>query len=186
MANIDPDMVPDMWDIALIGPTYTPGIAKISPGAALKIKWDKKPATGTSGATTKLTGEEVNEFTLTVKFWPGVNGQSGFEQRFKWENEILPLLKEAKKGKSAISFYHPAVSDEPMNVQAVVPEEIGVYEQDDAGVWSVSVKLIEFRPPKPATGSPKGAKKKPGDTPLDENEKKIAALTKQLKELANE
>lgn len=180
--GVDPDIIPEAWDFALIGGEATPGLCKVSQGGRV-FKWDKKPGFGSAGVTTKLTGIEPGTFTTTFMFYDGVTGDTATVQRDRWELVILPILKQAETGKTAIPFYHPAVSGPPMNISAAVPEHIGILEQDDAGVWSVVVKWSEFGKPKAASGTPKAAKTK-GATAKSENEKQIEALTKELKELA--
>lgn len=184
MSDLDPALVPDAWDTALIGPAITPGVCVITQGGR-QLKWDKKAGYGTAGATTKLTGIEPSTFTMKVTFYEGINGLTSAQQRAAWESDILPQLVEAESGKKAIQFYHPAVSEPPCSIHAVVPEDVGTYEQDGDGAWSVTVKFLEFKKPKPAAGTPKAAKPKNAPAALDENEKRIADLTKQLKELAN-
>lgn len=179
--DIDPELVPDAWDIALIGPYGTPGLVELSQGG-VKLKWDKKPGFGTAIGTTKLTGIQPGEFTLKIRFVNGVLGFTSAQQRFFYETQILPLIETAKTGKQAIPFYHPAVSEPPMRITAVVPEEIGIYEQDNDGVWSVTIKFSQFGKPKAAAGTPKSAA---GKTVLDANEQKIKELTADLKALAD-
>ncbi len=182
MSELDPDIIPEAWDNALLGTTITPGLITLSQGGRV-LKWDAKPGLGQSGATTKLTGIEAGEFEMTIEFWDGVLGTSAAEQRTHWETQCLPLLKEAESGKFAIEFYHPAVSEPPMNVRSVVPKKIGMYEQDkQTGVWKVTCSMLAYGKPKPASGTPK-ASKAALPAPLDPNEKKIAQLTQQLKEL---
>lgn len=181
--GVDPDVIPEAWDFALIGGEATPGLCKISQGGRA-FKWDKKPGFGSAGATTKLTGIEAGTFTMTISFYDGVTGDSATTQRDRWELVFLPMLKQAETGKTAIPFYHPAVSGPPMGIKAAVPEHVGILEQDDAGTWSVVVKWSEFGKPKAAAGTPTAAKTK-GATAKTENEKQIEALTKELKSLAD-
>lgn len=183
MSELDPDLVPEAWDNALVGDTITPGICTISQGGRV-LKWDKKPGFGVNGATTKLTGIEAGEFEMRVDFYDGVLGMTAAEQRTMWEEQILPKLQEAESGKVAIEFYHPAASEAPSFIRAVVPEKVGWLEQDKSdGHWFVVCKFSTFNKPKPATGTPKKAKKADSDQPLDANQKKIDQLTDELKKL---
>lgn len=186
MSGIDPDLIPEAWDFAIIAGHSTPGLCTISQGGRT-LKWEKKAAFGKAGATTKLTGIEPGEFQLTIRFYdePGV---TAIESRAFYEQVTLPALQEAESGKKALDFYHPAVSEPPCNIVAIVPQKLGIYEQDSDGTWSVTHSLLQYGKPKAAVGAPSGSgKKKPQkETALDENEKKIAALTKELKGLAAE
>lgn len=183
MSELDPDIYPEAWDNALIGDKITPGICIIS-GGARNLQYDKGKGYGTSGATTKFVGADLTEFDLKIIFVDGVFGLSAVEQRAQYEAEILPQYKACEDGKTALYFYHPAVSEPPINVTAVVPKKIGQYERE-GDVWVVKTTFTNFSPPKPAAGTPKGAKKKPagGGEPLDENQKQIEALKKELASL---
>lgn len=182
MSEIDPDIIPDLWDFCLIGGHSTSGICEITQGGRV-LKWEKKAGFGSAGATTKLTGIEPGEFQIKISFYDKVFGQTAKEQRDYHEQTILPLLKEAEAGKKSLDFYHPAVSEPPMSCTAVVPQKVGIYEQDSNGLWTVTISMLQYLKPKPAVGAPAGAKKKQQPAALDENEKRIQELTKQLKEL---
>jgi hypothetical protein len=187
MSDPDPDLFPQAWDFALIAGISTTGVCTITQGGRV-LKWDKKPGFGSAGATTKLTGIDPGEFQMRLEFFDGFQGITAAEARTFWEETMLPVLKKAEDGKQAIEFYHPAVSGAPMFCTQVVPQKVGIYEQDGNGTWSVTVSFLQYGKPKPAVGAPKGAAKKSPPQPqvLDENEKRIQDLTKQLKTLADE
>jgi hypothetical protein len=154
----DPELAEIAWAFAVIGGVATPGLCEISAGARV-LKWDAAKGYGTSGATTKFVGADLSKFTLKISFYDRVFGLSSFEQRLKWFDEIVPILKTAESGKTAIEFYHPAVSDDPINVRAVVPEKIHQLVQEGE-LWTVRVDFVQYVKAKPAAGKPAASAKK--------------------------
>lgn len=182
----DPDVVPAAWDQALIGSLGTPGLCTIS-GASRLLKWDVAEGTGTSDGPTKLKGGRRAPFKMRLHFLDGVRGESGADQRYRWQTEFLPILKQAETGKVAIEFYHPAVSADPIGVTAVVPSEIGQLVQDSDGSWSVTVEFTPFVKPKPASGKPSQAtKKNQQPSAADQAEKELQGATKAFQDALNE
>jgi hypothetical protein len=183
MTAVDPDIIPELYDFAMIAGHATPGLCQISQGGKV-LKWDSKPGFGQDGATIKLTGIEPGEFDMKLIFYHVQDGVPGWDSRNLYLTQILPELESTADGKKAVDFYHPLVSEPPMNVTAVTVKKFGVLEQDGDGTWSVTHKLMRWYPPKKAGGAPNGAKKKDKkEDVLDENQKRIEELTKELKEV---
>jgi hypothetical protein len=181
MAMPDPELAHLAWDYALIDGLVTPGLAVVTK-ASRKIKWDDAKGAGTSGATSKFVGDELSEFDLTLQFVDGVRGETAFEQRYRYQEQIVPRLELAALGKQACDFYYPSVSEPPVNVRACVPTEIGAIEF--AGdFWQVVISFKQYRKPKPASGTPSGTKKTKAPTAKDAQDLEIEALTAQWKAL---
>lgn len=174
----DPELAHLAWDYAQLDSLVTPGLASVSKGAR-KIKWDNGKPAGSSGATSKYVGDELTAFDLTLRFVEGVRGESAFEQRYRYQTEIVPRLELAAQGKNAIDFYYPSISEPPINVRAVVPTEIGALEFAD-DFWQVTISFQQYRKPVAASGKPGGAKKSNKPKPDAE----IDALTLELQQLA--
>lgn len=186
---IDPSTDPDAWDYAVLGGIPTPGLCIIK-GASKVLGWDKRKGQGTSGASTVYTGDELTEFSMRLELYPGVRGLDLRTQLDVIDQELLPVLAAASSGKSAVDFYHPAVADPPVDVRAVVPVDLGQLEQE-GDLWTWTVKFLQFKKPKPAIGKPSASKSKGGTskdqtTAKDAIDEEIEALTKQVKNAANE
>ena len=137
----------------------TPGIARVSNGKAT-YKWDAQAGTGKSGATSVYTGDDLTEITVRLEFSDEVRGLTAKEQRREWFDAIVPILERSADGKTAIEFYHPAVSGPPINLTSVVTKEIGQLQVEDNGLTWVEFTLLKFAKPKPKpAGKPAGAKK---------------------------
>ncbi len=175
--SANPILQPELWDVAQLGGVSTPGIAEVT-GAALVRSWDVRKGYGTSGATTVYTGDQPAKFSLKLTFWLA-------DQVDAYNDQIVPLLEAAPKGaKKALDFYHPAASERPQNIRAVVVEDVGQLVQSGDGLWTVEIKLLQYRAPKAAIGKPAGAAGNKATTPAPSAaDNMIAKLTDQLKKL---
>lgn len=182
---IDPDLNPEAYDQAIIGGVPTLGIATVSGGKAL-WSWDSKKGSGKSGASTVFTGKDLSDCVLKITFADGAQGLSQADQISQFVEQIVPILQTSATGKTAIDFFHPSVSLEPINLTSVVVKSIGQIEMQDNGLKTVTVELLQYVKPKPArVGKPSGsASKTPaGSTAQDAMDKEIEALTQEVKEL---
>lgn len=169
---VDPELNPDAWDYAILSGIPTPGICKISNGAKV-LNWDERKGYGTSGAASVFTGDKLARFVMRIEFYDGVRGLSSSDARLVWEQELLPVLEAASDGKTAIDFYHPSVSEKPVDVRAAVPEEIGQLTQE-GDLWTVEVKFLQFRKPQPKIGKPTGSTASKGaETAKDQTDREI-------------
>lgn len=185
MTWIDPDRFPEAWEQAIIGGVPTLGLATVS-GGAYVLGWDAKKGTAKSGASTVFTGRELSECTLKITFADGAQGLSAEDQINQWDEQIVPILTQSENGKTAVDFYHPSVSEPPIELTSVVVKEIGQIQVQGDGLRTVEVKLLKYVKPKPApAGKPSGsASKSPGaPTAKDAMDQQIEDLTGQVKEL---
>lgn len=175
MTAVDVEDDPTTWDIVLLANIGTPGHARVRGGKAI-YKWDAQAGTGKSGATTIFTGEDLSELTVRLEFADGVRGLSAKEQRAEWFNVVVPILEKSADGKTAIDFYHPAVSEPPVNFTAVVTKEIGQLEVEENGLTWVEFTLLKYVKPKPKpAGKPAGAKKNTEQPTAQDDAKEAAA-----------
>lgn len=156
----------DVYMVVVLAGVQSPGHCTLS-GAALTNRWEEKEGDGQDGDSTTLKGRKNNHFTVTFELWdePGL----GIDHFATWDREFLPLLKSSTTTTplSALDIYHPDLAR--LGISAVQVEEIGQLVHDGQGGATVAVKFLEFRPPKPKSGTPGGSKSgggsKPGDAP---------------------
>ncbi len=186
MTAVDIEQDPITWDMVVLGGHATPGVARLSGSKAL-YKWDSKAGVGKAGASTVFTGQDLPSVTVRLSFADGIRGLTAREQRREWKDRIVPILQRSADGKTAIDFYHPQVSDEPIGLRSVVTKSIGPIEYTDNGSTSVEFELLAYRKPKAArVGSPSGSRSNSanGSVAKDETDAEIEALTQQLQDAA--
>jgi len=150
-----PDDYPDAWSTVVLAGVATPGVAEVS-GGTVSYKWDKKQSKGASGATSTFKGREISKpsfkLHLCRDYYLGVDHVAAYLER------VLPVLQGAMRANKpqALDAYHPAWAAN--GIGALVIEEIGQLESKGNGLWTVEIKCSEYRPPKPAGGTPKGSK----------------------------
>lgn len=162
----DPINDPELFDSLELGGVRSPGVVKIS-GHDFVVEWDVKEASGQAGATTTLKGIKLGRFTATFFLADGedIAAWPAFAEVI--ESTVLPRPH-------ALEVYHPDLSVQ--GIDACVLESFGGAVHDGGGGQTITVKFIEYSPPKPKGGSPNGATKKgdPNKAALDE----LEALTK--------
>ncbi|MEZ4375506.1 MAG: hypothetical protein R3B07_32140 [Polyangiaceae bacterium] len=186
MTAVDVEDDPVVWDRAVLGGHGTPGHITVSGGAA-SYNWDAKAGTGKSGATTVFTGDDLTEITVRLEFADGIRGLSAKEQRREWFDVIVPILQRSADGKTAIEFYHPAVSEPPINLTAVVTKKIGQLQIEENGLTWVEFTLLKYVKPKPKpAGKPAGAKANAYGPPTaqEQHDAEIEKLTGYVNEAA--
>ncbi|MEZ4230894.1 MAG: hypothetical protein R3B89_17095 [Polyangiaceae bacterium] len=160
MTWVDPDKHPEAWEQAIIGGVPTLGLATVS-GGKYSLGWDAKKGTAKSGASTVFTGKDLSECTLTIRFADGAQGLSASDQVSQFVDQIVPILQKSENGKTAVDFYHPSVSEPPIELTSVVVKTIGQIETQDDGLKTVTVELIQFKKPRAAkVGKPAGSESK--------------------------
>lgn len=144
----DPLTSPDTWDVVLVNAAPSPGTARVV-GASEPRKWDKQDGTAQSGATIKFNGDGLAEFSVILTFWEAAHFT-------EWSTFKRVLRAPDGDRSKALDIYHPALED--LGVSAVVVTEIGQIEPaGEDGMWSVAIKFLQYRAPKPASAVPKGS-----------------------------
>lgn len=169
----------ELYESIVLAGVASPGRVTLS-GHDRVIGWDVKKGAGQSGATTTRTSEDPVEFTCTFYLVKDVS--QGIDDFQAWPS-FLKVLRStvAEKEPKALDVYHPDLASN--DIKSVVLKSVGGTVHDGKGGQTIAVKLLEYRPPKPKGGTPKGSKttaKKttapdPNQAALDE----LARLTKQ-------
>jgi hypothetical protein len=143
MATYNPIANPFEHDLALIGGAITPGLVKIE-GLSSKQKWDVKEGKGEKGATITYGGDSLSKFSLRCTLWESAH----FDV---WAQNIKPVLATSwAPPHPAVDIWHPELVER--GVRSVVVEDISQFTANGDG-FDIVVKCIEYRAPKPATGT---------------------------------
>ncbi len=169
---------PDLFDVIVLAGVRSPGKVTLS-GHDRAVDWDIKKGNGQVGATMTKKGEDPVEFTAT--FYLVQDLGQGIDDFAAWDafHALIDSTVNGKKPK-ALDCYHPDLAAN--GIKSVVKKSVGGVVHDGKGGQTVTVKLIEYRPPRKAGGSPSGSttgakKADPNQAALDE----LAKLTAQYK-----
>lgn len=131
----------------------SPGYAEVL-GASAPRDWDVRKGPFMSGAWLAYTGDNLAKFTVRLHLW-------GPPDLFPEWIAFSKLLEKPPSGLSpaalssfALSIDHPLLNSSPVNISSVVVEDASQWTQDDLGEWTMDIKFIQFRAPKPAGGKP--------------------------------
>jgi hypothetical protein len=130
--------------VLVIGTLTTPGSVVLS-GHDRNEDWDVQAAKGSTGASSKLNGKPIARFSATFSLaGDGEDEVDDFEQ---WET-CQRLLESTVNGPTptALPIYHPDLARQRITEASV--ESIGGLVYDGKGGATVTVKFIEYRPPK--------------------------------------
>jgi hypothetical protein len=167
---------PELYKSVVLAGVTSPGQVTLS-GHERKINWDIKTAPGQSGATTTLKDIPPAEFTASFYLVrDDVLGIDDFEEWPEFQKLIDSTVADAKP--KALDVYHPDLASN--DIKSVVKASIGGVQHDGKGGQIITVKFLEYRPPKKKGGSPSGSKSKPKTPDPDQ-----AALD-ELKKLSDE
>lgn len=163
----------ELYDVLILGGLASPGKVTLS-GHDRKIGWDVKKGPGQSGASMTRTSEDPVSFTATID----LADQDDFDA---WD-EYKALIDATVSGKTpkALDCYHPDLAEQ--GIKSVVKDTTQGTQHDGMGGQRKVVKLIEYKPPKPAGGTPSGSNSKANA--LDPNQDlldKIAGLENEFK-----
>jgi hypothetical protein len=182
----------DIYSVILLGTNGrpSPGVVTLS-GHDRFEAWDIQEAKGTSGASTKLNGRPIGPFQAT--FYLADDRQDGEPDQFDDWEEFKALIDSTVSGPTpkALPIYHPDLARNGFT--EVVSGGVGAPIHDGRGGVSVTVKFLEYKPPKPkAVASAKGGSATPGvrqgvttlsaPDPNAERKARLAALVAQAKE----
>lgn len=123
----------------------SPGRAVVK-NAVLVRKWDEQQGYGLTGATLIFHGEELVKFDVEITLWEA-------EQFAEWRAFARGILDAPKVGANrdtySLGISHPVLDDFPHPVQQCVLDAITQWEQDEVGLWVRTLKMHEYRAPKP-------------------------------------
>lgn len=166
----------DLYDAIVLGGTRSPGVVTLS-GHDRVQQWDVKQADGSGGASTTYKGENVAQFEAS--FYLVKDPVLGIDDFADWDAfaAVIRATLPASGKPKAVDVYHPDLAAN--DIKAVCQASIGGMAHDGKGGATVKVKFIEYRPPKPKSGSPKGAKSSNKSDPNADLKSQIDALSKQ-------
>ncbi len=162
---------PDLWDSIILAGIKSPGIAEVT-GGDREFGWEAKKSQGSDGATTTQGGAGLAKPKVKFLLWKEPGKVDHFEA---WNMVFLPLLHSSQKAVAAkkttttqvvahagkpphaLDIYHPDLAAN--GIRSVVVDNIGQLVDEGKGLSSCAVSFLEFRPPKPAGGTPGGSKK---------------------------
>lgn len=159
----------DLYTSIVLGGYTSPGQCKLS-GHDRKINWDVKAGSGQSGASTTLKDIPLIEFTVTLF----LADKDDFDAWPFFRDLLLSTVNGPKP--KALDVYHPDLATNEIN--SVVLSSIGGVVHDGKGGQTITVKLQEYKPPKPKGGSPTGSKAAAKADPNAAANAELAALTK--------
>lgn len=123
----------------------SPGVAKVK-GAGTPRNWDIRAGYGFSGASLVFTGTGLAKFDVDIFLWE-------HEHWLLWE-AFSVLLTNPPPPPGVLPFSlgidHPALNKKPWLINKVVVEDVTSWEANDTGLWSLTIKFIQYRKPKPA------------------------------------
>lgn len=171
---------PNAWDYCTVAGMVCPGWCEVT-GWKRNWGWQKKHGKGIQGTVLTYTGKPSAEGTIKFFLTEPVDfaNWESFRPLFKYDPTRATVV--------GVDIVHPAIQD--LEIKACVTEDIGQLEHEGLNLWTITVKLIEFTKPPPASavGTPTGADSgKAGvnpagpPAPTDPLQIKIAALYQQL------
>lgn len=159
----------ELYDAIVLAGAASPGVVKLT-GHDRVIGWDVKKGAGQSGATTTRTSEDPAEVTCSfylatledIEAWPA----------------FLAVARATVSGPEpkAADFYHPDASEN--DIKSVVLKKIGGVVHDGKGGQTRTLVFLEYRPPKPKGGTPKGSTTKTTKKAPDPNQAALDELAK--------
>jgi hypothetical protein len=161
----------------------SPGLAVVK-NAGSPRNWNVLQGFGFSGASLVYAGAGIAPFDVDIFLNFGSAAQRT-AQWVAWEAFASVMLEKPKPGSPApfpsftLSIAHPILNAKPWEIERCVVEDVTSWEQNDQGLWSLTIKFKEYRKPKPVLtkpleGPPPVAGAAPA--PVDPAEKMIAEL----------
>lgn len=141
----------------VLGPYRSPGVATVK-GATSPRTWNTPQGFGVDGSTATFIGTKLAKFDVEIKLWLP-------EQFIAWDLfAALALAKPASFGPGtaktpvaalgAMGVQHPLINGPPLNIKEVVVEDVTQFDQSDTGLWTCTIKLLEYKKPIPRFARP--------------------------------
>lgn len=168
---------PDDFDAIVLAGTRSPGVVSLS-GHERGQGWDVQEAKGQTGASTKRNGEKIAQFT--AKFRLAYDPTAGIDDLADWD-AFQAVIESSTAGAApiALDIYHPDLARN--GITAVTNGGVGGVEHDGKGGATVTVKFLEYRPPKAkastgASGSKSKTNKADPNDPIEQARKELEGL----------
>lgn len=132
---------PEVYNVIVVAGVISPG-AMILSGGGRPYKWDIKDTAGAQGSTITYRGWKLgDDIECKFQFWQD-------QQIADFYSGFVPLLQydATKQNPKPVQVYHPVLSVN--DIYSVVVTEIGPLTNEGKGLWTVTVKMTEYRPPK--------------------------------------
>lgn len=123
----------------------SPGIARIK-GAGTPREWDVRKGYGYSGASLVFTGTGLAKFDVDIFIWEP-------EDWLLWEAFSFLLTNPPPPPgvmPTSLSIKHPLLNKKPWLITKVVVEDVSSWDVNETGLWSLTIKFIQYRKPAPA------------------------------------
>lgn len=159
MSGLNPFLVPDLFNKIILGGHVSPGLVKLS-GHDRNQDWQVNAAKGQTGATTSYNGEAPAQFTATFQL--ASDPLADVDDFVAWA-EFQKVIESTTSGPSpfALPIYHPDLAAQ--RITEVTNGGVGGMVHDEKGGATVTVKFLEYRPPKKKTSGKPKSKGKPTD-----------------------
>lgn len=189
--TFDPLRRPD--DSVYISDHLVPGIVVIK-GLKAPRDWEERRAFGMMGCRLRYKGQKLTHFSLEVSlyteehwddwlaFGPIVRRPPPPDRSQLAAITSIPSLYRVMRSQAPpLSIRHPLL--EEYRIRQVVVEDVLAPVQDDRGVWTVEIKLIQYQRPQRVLSTSGGRPREAGTSRQD---REIARLTEQLNQLAQQ
>lgn len=177
--SFDPFGLIPAEDFIILAGLRSPGVATIK-GAGSPRKWDCQDGYGFSGGSTRFIGNKLAKFDVEIAIWDPAHW-------VEWQ-AFSVLLKKPAGGAVipmvGLGISHPLLNKAPLEITAVVVDDVSVFVQDEYGLWTCTIKFIEFARPKPALGKPLAEIPAASKAPPSAADKAIQARIDQAEALA--
>lgn len=135
-------------DYVLFNGKPTPGIAVLD-GASQPMKWDELVGYGWSGSFAIFKGQRLSKFKIFLDLVTADHWQ-------EWESFAATISKPvAGQRPKSISMWHPWLVT--LGIKAGVILDISQPQEQDLGIWRVTLEILEFRAPKRTLAKPDSA-----------------------------
>jgi hypothetical protein len=185
----DPMRVPD--DQVYISDQLVPGIIEIK-GLSAPRDWEERQSFGMMGARLRYKGQKLSHFSIVVSLYTEEHWDDWLEfgplirrppppdrSQLAAITSIPSLHRMMRTQAPPLSIRHPLL--EEYRIRQVVVEDVTAPVEDDKGVWSFEIKLIQYQRPVRVLSSSGGRDREAGTSRQD---REIAALTSELNQLA--
>lgn len=113
--------------------------------------WEVRKGMYLSGATVIPTGDDLVEAEFLVEIWDPIDFVAFKAFRAAFLKKALVGVAGAPVA-TALGIDHPELQE--LGCSSVVVREINPVLNDGFGVWTTTVKFLQYRPPQPALGRP--------------------------------
>lgn len=173
-------------DVFYLEGVASPGRCRVV-GAGTPRGWDEIKGYAQSGATLVPTGDPLSHFSIFVDLWDPATQMPAwntFASRFLVRSvRLLPGSLVPR----ALGILHPQLTTPPLSIVQVAIEDCSQLTEDDDGLWTAEIKMIDYRAIIAALPKAKGATPahtSAAPTAEDEADAQIQALGQQAAGLA--